>query len=215
MLSQQEAAHSRRPAAARICYRAGFGCGRHRKNLRDAIFGTPVRRLLKFLHTMGAIGFMGSLASLLVLASLAPPPASLAGYALIRGAMAAITAWVVFPSLALTLIPGLLAIAATPAFHNAGWAWIKAATGVLIFAGRPALIAPIQDEARLSAEALAGRLDPATLAGVSAGEQATLWVLVVVATANVVLGIWRPRIIRSAGLRPRQREADPVPGTGS
>ena len=163
-----------------------------------------MRRLLKFLHTMGAIGFMGSLAALLVLARLAPPPASLAGYALIRSAMAAIAEWVVFPSFALTLIPGLLAIAATPAFHNAGWAWIKAATGILIFAGGLHALAPIQDEARLSAEALAGRLDPAALAGATAGEQATLWVLLVVSTANVVLGVWRPRIIRSPAHRPTQ-----------
>jgi hypothetical protein len=145
---------------------------------------------------MGAVGFMGSLASLLVLENLAPPPSSLAGYALIRGAMTAIATWVFLPSFVLTLIPGLLAIAVTPAFHNAGWAWIKAATGILIFAGGLHALAPIQDEARLSAEAVAGRLDPATLAGASEGEAATMWVLLAVSTANIVLGVWRPRIIR-------------------
>ena len=145
---------------------------------------------------MGAVGFMGSLASLLVLENLAPPPSSLAGYALIRGAMAALATWVFFPSFVLTLIPGLLAIALTPAFHNAGWAWIKAATGILIFAGGLNALAPIQDEARLSAEAVAGWLDPATLAGASEGEAATMWVLLAVSTANVLLGVWRPRIIR-------------------
>ncbi|SFK87644.1 hypothetical protein SAMN05444581_1376 [Methylocapsa palsarum] len=145
---------------------------------------------------MGAVGFMGSLAALLVLENLAPPPSSLVGYALTRGAMAAIATWVFLPSFVLTLIPGLLAIAATPAFHNSGWAWIKAATGILIFAGGLHALAPIQDEARLSAEAVAGRLDPATLAGASEGEAATMWVLLAVSTANIVLGVWRPRIIR-------------------
>ena len=158
-----------------------------------------MRRLIKFLHTMGAIGFMGSLACLLVLAWLAPPPASLAGYALIRGAMADIASWVVFPSLVLTLIPGLVAIAVTPAFHEAGWAWIKAATGILIFAGGLHALAPIQEEAELSAQALAAGSDPATLAGVSTGEISTLWVLLAVSTANVVLGVWRPRLGRAAG----------------
>jgi hypothetical protein len=110
--------------------------------------------------------------------------------------MAAIATWVFLPSFVLTLIPGLLAIAVTPAFHNAGWAWIKAATGILIFAGGLHALAPIQDEARLSAEAVAGRLDPATLAGASEGEAATMWVLLAVSTANIVLGVWRPRIIR-------------------
>ena len=150
---------------------------------------------------MGAVGFMGSLASLLVLAALAPPPGSLAGYALIREAMAEIASWVVFPSLVLTLIPGLLAIAVTRAFHDAGWAWVKAATGLLIFAGGLHALAPIQEEARLSAEALAGHGDPAALAGVSSGEKVTMWILLAVSTANVVLGVWRPRLGRSLGRR--------------
>ncbi len=47
-----------------------------------------MRRLLKFLHTMGSIGLMGAMAALLVMFSVAPPPSQLAGYALIRGAMA-------------------------------------------------------------------------------------------------------------------------------
>ena len=145
---------------------------------------------------MGAVGFMGSLACLLVLENLAPAPTSLAGYALIRSAMAAIATWVYFPSFLLTLIPGLLAIAVNPAFHNAGWAWIKAATGILIFEAGLHALAPIQDEARLSAEAVASRLDPATLAGASEGEAVNMWVLLVVSTANIVLGVWRPRISR-------------------
>ena len=101
---------------------------------------------------------MGSLACLLVLSRLAPPPAELARYALIRGAMAEIAGWLVLPSLVLTLIPGLLAIAVTRGFHNAGWAWIKAATGILVFAGGLHALAPIQDEARVSARG-AGRPD--------------------------------------------------------
>jgi len=155
---------------------------------------------------MGAIGFMGSLAALLVLAKLAPPPDSLAGYALIRAVMADIGAWIVLPSIVVTLIPGLLAIAVTRAFHNAGWAWIKAATGLLIFAGGLHALAPIQDEARFSAEALAGKMDPATLSGISGGELVTLWLLLAVSTANVALGVWRPRIAR-----PTAREVAALP----
>lgn len=155
-----------------------------------------MQRLIKFLHTMGAIGFMGSLACLLVLENLAPPPSSLTSYALIHGAMGMIANWVLFPSFVLTLVPGLLAFVVTPAFQNAGWAWIKAVSGILIFAGGLHALAPIQDEARLSAEALAGRLDPARLEGISHGTAATMWILLAVATANVILGIWRQRLIR-------------------
>ena len=155
-----------------------------------------MQRLLKFLHTMGAIGFMGSLACLLILEGLVPPTSSLAGYALIRGAMGLIADWVFFPSFFLTLVPGLVSIAIVPAFRNARWAWIKAATGILVFAAGLHALAPIQDEARRSAEALAGRFDPARLEGITAGTAGTMWVLLAIATVNVVLGIWRQRIIR-------------------
>jgi hypothetical protein len=82
---------------------------------------------------MGAIGLMGAMASLLVLLSVTPAPSSLAAYALLRGAMGAIATWVFFPSLGLTLVAGLLAIALNRGFHGAGWAWAKLATGILMF----------------------------------------------------------------------------------
>ena len=158
-----------------------------------------MRRLLKFLHTMGAVGLMGAAACLLVLLSLAPLPASLSAYAMMRGAMGAIASWIFMPSLAVTLIAGLLAIAVNRGFHNAGWAWAKLASGILIFeAGLVNVQGPIQQEAERSAGALAGQIDPATLAGSLAAEQTTLWVLLAVATANVVLGIWRPQFTRLA-----------------
>ncbi len=158
---------------------------------------------------MGAVGLVGSMASLIVLVSLAPPPTALADYAMIRGAMDEIARWIVLPSLVLTLTAGLLAIAASRAFHNAGWAWVKAATELLMFAGTLHALAPIQEEANASASALAGQLDPATLTGTLGGETATLWVLLAVSAANVALGIWRPRLTRIPAGRPVGR---PVTG---
>ena len=154
-----------------------------------------MRRLLKFLHTIGAIGFMGAMASLLVLITLAPPSAP-AGYAQMFAAMADILKWVFLPSLVLTVIAGLLAIAVNYAFHEAGWAWIKAATGILIFEGGLHILGPIEDEAKRSAGALAAPLDPHALARLFASERNTLWVLLAVAAANVALGVWRPRLPR-------------------
>jgi hypothetical protein len=43
-----------------------------------------LRRLLKFLHTIGAVGLMGAAACLLVLLSFSPSTTSLTGYAVIR-----------------------------------------------------------------------------------------------------------------------------------
>ena len=79
-----------------------------------------MRRLLKFLHTMGAIGLMGAMACLVVLLGFMPKPTSLSEYALMSAAMGSIVTWIFFPSLALTLIAGLLAIAANRAYHSAG-----------------------------------------------------------------------------------------------
>jgi len=155
-----------------------------------------VRRTLKFLHTMGAIGLMGAMACLLVLLSFTPPSSALSGYALMRAAMGAVATWVFLPSLALTLLSGLLALAQR-VFHKAGWAWVKLATGVLMFEGGLVYVqGPMRQEAELSAAALAGTGDPALLGQSLGAEASTLWLLLIVATANVMLGIWRPRLIR-------------------
>ena len=154
-----------------------------------------MRRLLKFLHTLGAAGLLGAMASLVVLASVAPPPAQLPAFAAVRAAMGAIATWMFLPSIALALIAGLLSIATNRAFHNAGWAWLKLITGVLIFEGGfQGVMGPMQQEAERSAAALAGKGDVAGLAGTLGAERNTLIVLLLVAIANVALGVWRPRL---------------------
>jgi uncharacterized membrane protein len=156
-----------------------------------------MRALLKFLHTLGAIGMMGAILCLLAIISTMPQHSPLAEYAATRNAMAAIVTWVFFPALIVTLAAGLLAIAVNNAFKNAGWAWAKLATGVLIFeAGMAYVVGPIQEEAKRSASALKGTLDPSQITGAYGGERGTLWLLLVIATVNVVLGIWRPRLTR-------------------
>ena len=139
---------------------------------------------------------MGAMACQLVLQSVSPPPTALAGYAAVRGAMGAIATWIFLPALGLTLVAGLFAMALTNAYQNAGWAWVKLATGVLIFEGFVHVQGSMQEEARLSAGALAGQVDPAALGGSLGAERLTLWVVLAVATANVALGIWRPRLTR-------------------
>jgi len=151
--------------------------------------------LLKCLHTLGAIGMMGSMASFLAALAFLAVPSSLAAQAGVAGAMAQIATWVFLPSMALTLLSGVLAIAATPAFHDAGWVWVKAATGILVFEGGLQYVAgPIQEAGRTSASLLAGRLDPADVAHTLTAERNTLWVLLAVALANIALAIWRPRM---------------------
>jgi len=156
-----------------------------------------MRRLLKFLHTMGAIGLMGAMACLLVLLSFTPAPASLSEYALIRAAMGGIATWIFLPSFGLTLVAGLLAMGINRAYQGAGWAWVKLASGLLVFEwGFAAIQGPMQQEAELSARALAHEVDPATLAASLGAEWNSLWVMLAIATVNVIFGIWRPRLTR-------------------
>lgn len=156
-----------------------------------------MRRLLKFLHTIGAIGLMGSMACLLVLLGFVPPATSLAEYASFRGAMGAIATWMFFPSLGLTLIAGLVSLAYSKAYHNAGWAWAKALSGILLFeSGFVGVLGPMQQEAQRSAAALAGKAEVTKLAASLSAERNTLWILLAVATFNVAFGIWRPRLTR-------------------
>jgi hypothetical protein len=137
------------------------------------------------------------MASLLVLLSLAPPPGALAEYALIRGAMGSIATWIFFPSLGLTLIAGLIALGYSKAYHNAGWAWAKAISGILVFeSGFVGILGPMQREAERSAEALAGKIEASSLAASLSAERNTLLILLAVATANVIFGIWRPRLTK-------------------
>jgi hypothetical protein len=102
--------------------------------------------------------------------------------------MAQIAGLVFLPALALTLLSGLLAIAATPAFHDAAWVWIKLATGISVFEGGLVYIqGPIQAAAKAGAA-------PADLAHTLTAESHTLVVLLLVALVNVALGVWRPRM---------------------
>ena len=156
-----------------------------------------MRRLMKFMHTMGAIGFIGAMACLLVLLSFTPAPASLSEYAVMRQAMAGVATWIFLPSIGLTLIAGLLAMAVNRAYQSAGWAWAKLVSGVLVFEwGFAAIQGPMQQEAELTARALAHEVDPSALAASLGAESGSLWVMLVVATVNVILGIWRPRLTR-------------------
>ena len=152
------------------------------------------RRLIKFLHTIGAIGLMGAMACLLVLLAYAPPPQQLAEYASLRGAMGGIATWVLLPSLALTLVAGLVSMAINPNYQNAGWALVKLATGILVFEwGFAGMVGPMQEEAERSAQALAGQGDVAALGQSLGAESGSLWVLIAIAALIVVLGVWRPR----------------------
>ncbi len=157
-----------------------------------------LRRLLKILHELGAVGTLGAYAICLVLAVTAPnPDTSLAGYAAVRASIAAVSKWILVPSLAAVTVSGLLAIAATPGYRDAGWAWVKALLGISVFEGSLlTVVASAKQTAALSAAAAAGTqaIDPVALAALVRTERGGLWLMIAVSLANVVLAVWRPRL---------------------
>lgn len=156
-----------------------------------------MRKALKFLHTLGAIGLMGAMAALIAMHALLPAPSALESYTVLRQAMAAIANWVFFPSLILVLVGGLLSIAATRGFHDKGWVWIKLVTGLLVFEGSlTAIHGPMVKEAALSLDVLAGQAEASVLGGSVSRERIGLWLMMGVAVLNVGLGVWRPRLRR-------------------
>ncbi len=159
-----------------------------------------MRRLLKFLHEIGSIGFLGAIAALLVLHASLPEPSELERFETLRGAMASVAQWRPLPSMALVVLSGLLSMAVVPAFHSADWAWAKLVTGLLVLEVTVAAIqAPIDRAAEQARAALAGELPLTELAALGARqgpEWGSLWFVGAIAVANVVLGVWRPRFER-------------------
>jgi hypothetical protein len=131
----------------------------------------------------------------MVLLATAPPPDSLAAYAASRQGIAAIAKWLLVPSLGLVLTSGLLAMIANDSYIDAGWAWIKALLGLSMFEGSLVTVAgSARHAAELSALAVSGHGDPAELAAVLHTEWGSLWLLMVLSLANIVLAVWRPRL---------------------
>jgi uncharacterized membrane protein len=151
---------------------------------------------MKFLHQLGAVGSLGGFAACVVLVALAPRE-SLVEYAAWRAAIVAVGQWLLVPSLALVLVSGLLAIAIHRPYHDAGWAWVKALLGLVMFEGTLVTISgSARRAAELSALAAAGEGDPAKLAEVLRTEWGSLWLILALSIANIVLAVWRPKLRR-------------------
>jgi hypothetical protein len=153
-----------------------------------------MRKLLKILHTLGSVGFCGALAALLVIHASLPSPDDLERFAVLRTTMGTIARWMLLPSMGLVVVSGLFALGANPAFHSAGWVWIKLLSGILVFEGTLFSVqGPMERAARDARAGLAGEIDAVALAAPLHAEWVSLWIILMVGIANVVLGVWRPR----------------------
>jgi hypothetical protein len=151
------------------------------------------RRLLrqgsKVLHELASIGFGGALAACLVINAVANP-ASPAEFTAAREAFSAIAKYLLVPSMAVVVVSGLIALAATRAYMDSGWAWLKALLGLSVF---EATLVVVGSSSR-QAEFIAAAAQPAALEALLRAERNTLWLLIALCVVNVVLAVWRPRL---------------------
>lgn len=143
----------------------------------------------KALHEIASIGFGGAMAACLVINRMANR-ASSAEFVAARQAFAAIAHYVLVPSMAIVVLSGLIALAATRGYQDAGWAWVKALLGLSVF---QATLLVVGSSGR-RAEFASAAADPALLDALLRSERNTLLLLIALSVANVVLAVWRPRL---------------------
>lgn len=168
------------------------GKGRERRNGRRWL-----RLISKTVHDVASIGFGGGLAACLVINLVANRHAP-AEFAAARSAFSAIANYVLFPSMAIVVVSGLIALAATRAYLDSGWAWLKALFGLSVFEATLVVVGSSSKQAEIAAAAI----DPALLDTLLRSERNTIWLLLILSVANVALAVWRPRltvIVRLAG----------------
>lgn len=153
------------------------------------------KMILKILHTLSAAGLIGGLGAYMLMLVFAPQETP-ADYADLRETIKAISDYLLLPSLALALVTGLLAMVAHYPFQERGWAWIKAASGILMFKGVLTIVsAKAGHAAEMSRRIAEGTAPPDALSQLIGLEWGTLWAVMAISVANVVLGVWRPKRI--------------------
>ena len=164
---------------------------------------TFTRRTVKFLHTFTGLGLVGGLAAYMLVLWAGPPVTSLSEYAAMRTSLAAVSKWLILPSMLGVVVSGLIAMALNFSYMEAPWAWLKLLSGVLVFEGSLGGIdGPAQATALLSAQALAGEVDAATLAAGIKDEWIAFWTLLFLSAANIALATWRPKFKRRQQPKP-------------
>ncbi|MEE4173682.1 MAG: hypothetical protein V2I57_05465 [Xanthomonadales bacterium] len=171
---------------------------------------TFTRRTVKFLHTFTGLGLVGGLAAYMLVLWAGPPVTSLSEYAAMRTSLAAVSKWLIMPSMLGVIVSGLIAMALNFSYMEAPWAWLKLLSGVLVFEGSLGGIdGPAQATALLASQALAGEAEAAaTIAAGVKNEWIAFWTLLFLSAANIALATWRPKFRR-------RRQPEPAGGGGS
>jgi hypothetical protein len=145
----------------------------------------------KTVHDVASIGFGGALAACLVInltANLSAPVEFLAA----RQIFGSIARYVLVPAMGVMAVSGLIALGATRAYRDSGWAWLKALLGLNVVVATLLVAGSAGNHGEMVAAAQAA--DLATLHQMLRSERITLWLLVVLVVVNVVLAVWRPKL---------------------
>jgi hypothetical protein len=154
-----------------------------------------LRQVLKIFHTLATCGLIGGLGAYMLMLIYAPQETP-ADYADLRLTIKAISDYLLLPSLAVALVTGLASMAVHHPFQEKGWAWLKAALGILMFKGVLTIVsAKAGYAASVSRKIAEGTAAPDALDTLLRLEWGTLWAVMAISIANVVLGVWRPRIM--------------------
>ncbi len=148
-----------------------------------------LRLCAKAAHEIASIGFGGGLVACLVINRMANR-ASSAEFAAARQTFAAIAQYLLLPSMTIVVMSGLIALAATQAYPDSTWAWLKALLGLSVFEATLMIVG----SSRRQGELVVSAADPALLDALLRSERNTILLLIVLSAANVVLAVWRPRL---------------------
>ena len=155
-----------------------------------------MRKTVKILHTIAACGLIGGLGCYMLMLGFAPKETPTA-YADMRAMIAAISNFIVLPSLALALVSGLLAMVVHTPFLDKGWVWLKALMGILMFKGVLLLVVAEANRAASVSRKIANGEEAGTL--FTSAQYAEWWAVgavMALSVANVIFGVWRPRLVR-------------------
>lgn len=152
-----------------------------------------MRKIVKIIHTLAACGMIGGLVGYLVLLYWGPR-ATPGQYADLRQTIVVLCDYLVVPAMLATVVSGFASMGVHRPYLRRGWVWVKALTAIGIF---EATMAAVKWKAVVAAE-VATKIANGE-AGASALEDfdrewGAVFVVVALAVANVVVGVWRPRV---------------------
>ena len=149
-----------------------------------------VRLGAKTIHDLASIAFGGALAACLVINAMADLAAT-SDFLAARQLQAAIAKYILVQSMGVVVVSGLIALAATWAYMEAGWAWLKALLGIGVFEATLMVVGSTSRQADM-AQAVAAA-DTASVQALLRSERFTLWLLLALSAVNGVLAVWRPK----------------------